>query len=207
MKFFKFFSRIFLLLIFAGSLIFISFKPEELIEFKEVFQTEISTRNAEAKAKSEDLAAIKKASVPKGVNQDRAKTIMTIVNLVLIFLIFKKREFFVKLIQFDRKMINMSPPDKRKFVACITLAPIIVSLILSLINLSAHWSDLFSYAEWFEGYPGLGSRSIRMKVWSTGWVYLLCELSQICSHYLFLRLVYDVSKESKVLEQRKTVES
>jgi hypothetical protein len=209
MKIFKFFSRILLLLIFAVSILLIFFKPDELIEFQEVFQAEMSSRKAEAEAKAEDeaLAETKKVPIPKGVNQDLEKTVMTTVNMVLIFLISIKRTFFVKFINLHRKIIDLSPPEKRKFYIYLFLAPIVGSLIYSLINLIIHWPDLFTYAEWVEGFSRRRYRSIHMNMWSTGWVYLLCEFSKVCSHYLFLRLIYEVDKENEELERRKIVES
>jgi hypothetical protein len=202
MKIFKFFSRILLLLIFAVSILLIFFKPDELIEFQEVFQAEMSSRKAEAEA----LAETKKVSVPKGINQDQEKTIMTTINLVLIFLITQKRKLFVILINIEKKAISMSPPDKRKFLTYVFMLPIVGSFAYSLINIFIHLPDLFSYAEWVEGFSRRGHRSIHMNMWSTGWVYLLCEFSKVCSHYLFLRLIYEVDKE-KELERRKIVES
>ncbi len=206
MKIFKFLSRILLLLVFAFSLIFIFFKPDDLVDMRGAIQSEIGSLFPESEA---NLPAniIKKVPVPKGDNQDLEKSFIIILHLVLIFLLFYKRSFFVTLINLLKKVIDMSAPEKRKLNTYILMTPIVGYFAISVFFFLIHLPDFDSYVEWDQiskMHKKMG-RIEYFSMWSSGKIYLLCEFSKICSLYFILRLISDVNKENRDAERRKIV--
>lgn len=206
MKIFKFLSRILLLLVFAFSLIFIFFKPDDLVDMRGAIQSEIGSLFPESEA---NLPAniIKKVPVPKGDNQDLEKSFIIILHLVLIFLLFYKRSFFVTLINLLKKVIDMSAPEKRKLNTYILMTPIVGYFAISVFFFLIHLPDFDSYVEW-DQISKMHKKMGRIEYylcWSSGKIYLLCEFSKICSLYFILRLISDVNKENQDAERRKIV--
>jgi hypothetical protein len=206
MKIFKFLSRILLLLVFAFSLIFIFFKPDDLVDMRGAIQSEIGSLFPESEANLPSNI-IKKVPEPRGVNEDLEKSLEIAFNLVLIFLLFYKRPFFVTLINLFRKIIDMSAPEKRKLFTYVLIFPLVGYFAISVFYFLSHLSDYDSYVEW-EKVSKLQrkmGRYVYLSLWSDGKIYLLCEFSKICSLYFILRLISDVNKENQDAERRKIV--
>jgi hypothetical protein len=206
MKFLKLLARLFLILAFAFILIFIFFKPDDLLEMRIAIEAEIGSLFPDSEANL-PRNILKKNPVPKGINQDSEKIFIIALHTVLIFLLFYKRSFFVTLINHLKKVIDMSAPEKRKLNTYILMTPIVGYFAFSVIFFLIHLPDFNSYVEW-ELISKMHKKIGRIEYylfWSSGKIYLLCEFSKICSHYFFLRLISDVNKENQDAERRKIV--
>ena len=196
MNFFKVVARVVVLLFFALIAIFFIFKPDDLLElnsdfFASLFPEEIP----------DPVAPKTPPTKHAGSNVEEMNYIKIFLNFMLAFAFFKMDAIKIGLVDVVKHTIETASPKKKWiFLNLLYLPPLGLFLFYSS-SFFQHLPQLFGDVEWVDVVKRRGRPSQSFHVWSSGWSYLLLQLSSALCHLGILLFHYKVRQPRKDLKK------
>ena len=196
MNFFKIVARVMVFLFFALIAIFAIFQPDDLLDLKSELFSYFFPQDI-----PEPVAAKTPPTKHAGSNVEEMNYIKICLNFMLVFAFFKMDAIRIGLVDIVKHTLETASPKKKWiFLNLLYLPPLGLFLFYSS-SFFQHLPQLFGDVEWVDVVKRRGRPSQSFHVWSSGWSYLLLQLSSALCHLGILLFHYKVRQPRKDLKK------
>ena len=199
MNFFKIVARVgvlILIALIAFIAIFAIFKPDDLLEMNSDYLASFFPEDI-----PEPVAPKAPPTKHAGSNVEEMNYIKICLNFMLAFAFFKMDAIRIGLVDIVKHTLETASPKKKWIFSNLLFLPSLGLFIFYSSSFFHHLPQLFGDVEWVDVVKRRGRPSQSFHVWSSGWSYLLLQLSSALCHLGILLFHYKVRQPRKDLKK------